>query len=167
VGIDVPDATLIIIENAEKFGLASLHQLRGRVGRSSLQSHAILLYENTRTTIIARKRLEIMRNSEDGFYIAEQDLLLRGGGEILGTKQSGEQDFIFANLMEDMDLLVECNKFAESILLSSNPISSSSGEDPRTHANSIGTSVKSESDFNLLLKIFSKEKNPKQEKLLE
>jgi ATP-dependent DNA helicase RecG len=167
VGIDVPDATLIIIENAEKFGLASLHQLRGRVGRSSLQSHAILLYENTRTTIIARKRLEIMRNSEDGFYIAEQDLLLRGGGEILGTKQSGEQDFIFANLKEDMDLLVECNKFAESILLSSNPISSSSGEDPRTHANSIGTSVKSESDFNLLLKIFSKEKNPKQEKLLE
>ena len=83
------------------------------------------------------------------------------------TASQERLDFIFANLMEDMDLLVECNKFAESILLSSNPISSSSGEDPRTHANSIGTSVKSESDFNLLLKIFSKEKNPKQEKLLE
>jgi ATP-dependent DNA helicase RecG len=142
VGIDVPDATLIIIENAEKFGLASLHQLRGRVGRSSLQSHAVLLYENTRTTTIARKRLEIMRDSEDGFYIAEQDLLLRGGGEILGTKQSGEQDFIFADLTEDMELLVECNKSVGSLL--------SSGTTP-----------------NLLLKLFSREKNQAQEKLLE
>jgi ATP-dependent DNA helicase RecG len=81
VGIDIPDATLIIIENAEKFGLATLHQLRGRVGRSNLQSHAILLYEERRTSQIAKKRLSIMKKSEDGFYIAEEDLKLRGGGE--------------------------------------------------------------------------------------
>jgi len=143
VGIDVPDATLIIIENAEKFGLASLHQLRGRVGRSILQSHAILLYENKRTTEIAKKRLEIMKNSEDGFYIAEQDLLLRGGGEILGTKQSGEQNFIFADLSRDMELLLECNKYAATVdkiqLL----------------------------ELSLILKIFSPEPNPEKEKLLE
>lgn len=116
VGIDVPDATLIIIENAEKFGLSALHQLRGRVGRSSLQSHAILLYENTRCTKTARKRLSIMRESEDGFYIAEQDLLLRGGGEILGLRQSGEQRFIFADMERDLELLIESNKKAQETL---------------------------------------------------
>lgn len=116
VGIDVPDATLIVIENAEKFGLAALHQIRGRVGRSSLQSHAILLYENTRCTKTARKRLSIMRESEDGFYIAEQDLLLRGGGEILGLRQSGEQRFLFADIERDLDILIESNKKAQETL---------------------------------------------------
>ncbi|MEY3196828.1 MAG: ATP-dependent helicase RecG, partial [Pseudomonadota bacterium] len=119
VGIDVPDATLIIIENAEKFGLAQLHQLRGRVGRSSLQSHAVLLYEQTRCSSIAKQRLETMRVSDDGFYIAEQDLILRGGGEILGTKQSGEQEFIFADLVRDIALLTECNAYANKALASS------------------------------------------------
>jgi len=115
VGIDVPDATLIIIENAEQFGLSSLHQLRGRVGRSDLQSHSILLYEPSRTSNIAKERLKIMRESEDGFYIAEQDLILRGGGEILGTKQSGEQRFVFADLAKDTDILIASNKEALNI----------------------------------------------------
>ncbi len=115
VGIDVSDATLMIIENAEKFGLAQLHQLRGRVGRSDLASHAILLYESKRFSSTARARLEIMRKSEDGFYIAEQDLLLRGGGEILGTRQSGEQSFMFADLTQDMELLLESNKYAAKL----------------------------------------------------
>lgn len=120
VGIDVPDATLIIIENAEKFGLSSLHQLRGRVGRSSLQSHAILLFAHTRFSNIAKERLKIMRESEDGFYIAEQDLILRGGGEILGTKQSGLQDFCFADIARDIEILVESNKKASEYLESEN-----------------------------------------------
>ncbi len=98
VGIDVPDATLIVIENAEQFGLAQLHQIRGRVGRGMLQSHCILLYDPQKLTILAKSRFEVMRNSNDGFYIAEQDLLLRGSGEILGTKQSGEIRFFFADL---------------------------------------------------------------------
>ena len=115
VGIDVPDATLMVIENAEKFGLAQLHQLRGRVGRGSAQSHCILLYEYLAGMV--KTRLEIMRNSQDGFYIAEQDLVLRGGGEILGTKQSGNMEFKFADLAQDTALLAECNKLAEHCIL--------------------------------------------------
>ena len=113
VGIDVPDATLIIIENAEKFGLAQLHQLRGRVGRGELQSYCILMYEPKRFSETAKKRLEIMKKSNDGFYISEQDLKHRGGGEILGTKQSGEPVFFFADLGHDLDLLLQANKIAQ------------------------------------------------------
>ncbi|WP_341756769.1 MULTISPECIES: ATP-dependent DNA helicase RecG [unclassified Candidatus Tisiphia] len=113
VGIDVPDATLIVIENAEQFGLAQLHQIRGRVGRGMLQSHCILLYDPQKLSIFAKSRFEVMRNSNDGFYIAEQDLLLRGSGEILGTKQSGEIRFFFADLSRDLDLLTKANKLAE------------------------------------------------------
>jgi len=115
VGIDVSDATLIIIENAEKFGLAQLHQLRGRVGRGELQSYCMLMYNPKRLSNMARQRLEIMRKSSDGFYIAEQDLILRGGGEILGTKQSGEPDFFFANLGRDLEILLQANKRALEI----------------------------------------------------
>ena len=115
VGIDVPDATLIIIENAEKFGLAQLHQLRGRVGRGSLQSYCMLMYNPKRLSTMSRRRLEIMRSSNDGFYIAEQDLVLRGGGEILGTKQSGEPNFFFADLARDVEELVKVNKIAKEI----------------------------------------------------
>jgi ATP-dependent DNA helicase RecG len=118
VGIDVPDATLIVIENAEKFGLAQLHQLRGRVGRGSLQSHCILMYNPKRLSSMSRKRLEIMRNSNDGFYIAEQDLILRGGGEILGTKQSGEPNFFFADLARDVEDFVKVNKIAKKATIS-------------------------------------------------
>ena len=110
VGIDVPDATLIIIENAEKFGLAQLHQLRGRVGRGHMQSYCMLMYNPKLLSRLARERLEIIRSSSDGFYIAEQDLILRGGGEILGTKQSGEPDFFFADLGQDLAILLQANK---------------------------------------------------------
>ncbi|RTK92188.1 MAG: ATP-dependent DNA helicase RecG [Rickettsiales bacterium] len=112
VGIDVPDASLIIIENAERFGLAQLHQLRGRVGRGSIQSHCILIYNPKMLSAIGKQRLEIMRQSNDGFYISEQDLKLRGGGEILGTRQSGEPDFFFADLARDTELLIKANKMA-------------------------------------------------------
>lgn len=110
VGIDVPLTTLIIIENAEKFGLAQLHQLRGRVGRGNLQSYCMLIYNPKLFSKDARKRLEIMKESDDGFYISEQDLILRGGGEILGTKQSGEPIFYFADLAKDLDILIKVNK---------------------------------------------------------
>lgn len=114
VGIDVPDATLIVIENAEQFGLAQLHQIRGRVGRGNIQSHCILLYDPKRLSAVARSRFDVIKNSHDGFYIAEQDLLLRGSGEVLGTRQSGEIRFFFAEIARDTDLLIEANKLAES-----------------------------------------------------
>lgn len=111
VGIDVKKATLMVIEHAEQFGLAQLHQLRGRVGRGSAQSYCILAY-GVRTSSIAKKRLSVMKSSNDGFFIAEQDLKLRGSGEVLGVRQSGEQNFIFANLARDEDLLFEAHKLA-------------------------------------------------------
>ena len=113
VGIDVADATLIVIENAEKFGLTQLHQLRGRVGRGSIQSHCILLYNAKKISENGRQRLKIMRESEDGFYIAEQDLLLRGSGELLGKRQSGEPQFFFADVARDADILIHANKKTE------------------------------------------------------
>lgn len=92
VGVDIPDATIMIVEHAERFGLSQLHQLRGRVGRGEKASQCILFYD-TKAGMISKKRLEIIRSSQDGFYIAEQDLLLRGGGDILGTQQSGLKKF--------------------------------------------------------------------------
>lgn len=97
VGIDVPSATLIIIENSEHFGLAQLHQLRGRVGRSDKKSFCILLY-GKKYGAKSRQRLSILRESNDGFYIAEEDLKMRGSGELLGTKQSGFPEFYVADL---------------------------------------------------------------------
>jgi ATP-dependent DNA helicase RecG len=97
VGVDVPDATIMVIEHAERFGLAQLHQLRGRVGRSDKPSVCLLLYKNPLGEI-ARERLAIMRETEDGFRIAEEDLRLRGGGEILGTRQSGMPGFRIARM---------------------------------------------------------------------
>ena len=91
MGIDIPDATIIIIENAERFGLAQLHQLRGRVGRSSLQSYCILMY-GTNISEVGQLRLKTMRDTDDGFFIAEKDLQLRGPGEVFGTRQSGENE---------------------------------------------------------------------------
>jgi ATP-dependent DNA helicase RecG len=90
VGVDVPNATLIVIEGAERFGLAQLHQLRGRVGRGSGKSTCLLL-RGDRLSETSRARLALMRDTNDGFLIAERDLDLRGGGEILGTRQSGEE----------------------------------------------------------------------------
>lgn len=104
VGVDVPNASLMIIENPERLGLAQLHQLRGRVGRGSNASHCVLLYGSPLSQN-SRERLRVMRESNDGFYIAEQDLLLRGPGEVLGTRQTGEMQFRIADLQRDSHLL--------------------------------------------------------------
>ena len=104
VGVDVPNASIMIIEHAERFGLAQLHQLRGRVGRGAKESSCILLYRQPLSEA-ARERLNVMRRTEDGFVIAEEDLKLRGGGEMLGTRQSGVPLFRIASLPEHQGLL--------------------------------------------------------------
>lgn len=103
VGIDVPKATIIVIENAERFGLAALHQLRGRVGRGSLQSYCILVYGNN-ISEESLKRLEVLTQTDDGFVIAEQDLIMRGTGELLGTRQSGWINYHFVDYARHRDL---------------------------------------------------------------
>jgi ATP-dependent DNA helicase RecG len=115
VGMDVPEATIMIIENAERFGLAQLHQLRGRVGRGSGKSRCLLLYQEPLGET-ARARLKIMRDTEDGFVIAEEDLRLRGSGELLGTRQSGVPTFRLANLVEHAELLAAARDDVELIL---------------------------------------------------
>ena len=100
VGVDVPNASLMIIENAERLGLAQLHQLRGRVGRGSAASSCVLLYQSP-LSALARQRLETMRQTNDGFVIAEKDLELRGPGELLGTRQTGLAAFRVADLARD------------------------------------------------------------------
>ncbi|MFM7620038.1 MAG: ATP-dependent DNA helicase RecG [Alphaproteobacteria bacterium] len=111
VGVDVASATVIVIENSENFGLAQLHQLRGRVGRSQLKSYCVLLY-GKKYGPVQKQRLAIMRQSNDGFFIAEEDLRLRGSGEIIGTKQSGFPEFRIADLNYDNDLLKIAHKQA-------------------------------------------------------
>ena len=112
VGIDVPEADIIIIENANRYGLAQLHQLRGRVGRGNKQSNCILLYEDNLSEI-AEKRLKTLKHNNDGFKIAEKDLLLRGPGEVLGTRQSGENNFRFFNITLHSDLIETAKSEAE------------------------------------------------------
>ena len=104
VGVDVPDATIMVIECVERFGLAQIHQLRGRVGRNDKESSCILLYK-TQLSPIAYSRLKILKETDDGFKIAEEDLILRGPGEILGSKQSGNIDFKFVDLHFHSDLI--------------------------------------------------------------
>ena len=104
VGVDVPNASLMIIENAERLGLAQLHQLRGRVGRGALESHCVLLYQSPLSRT-GRERLRALRESTDGFVIAEKDLMLRGPGEVLGTRQTGLMQLKIADLQRDSDLL--------------------------------------------------------------
>ena len=104
VGVDVPNASLMVIENAERMGLAQLHQLRGRVGRGSAKSYCILLYD-TPLSDNAKQRLKTLRESNDGFEIAEKDLEIRGAGELLGTRQTGSVTFKIADLMRDQALL--------------------------------------------------------------
>ncbi|KTD08504.1 ATP-dependent DNA helicase RecG [Legionella jamestowniensis] len=104
VGVDVPNASLMIIENAERLGLSQLHQLRGRVGRGSAQSHCLLLYQAPLSQLGA-ERLRVMRSTTDGFVIAEKDLQLRGAGEVLGTRQTGYRQFKIADLQRDQALL--------------------------------------------------------------
>jgi ATP-dependent DNA helicase RecG len=121
VGIDVADATIIIIENCENFGLSQLHQLRGRVGRGDKKSYCILLY-GKKLGNNGKKRLAIMKDSNDGFFIAEEDLKIRGGGKKLGTKQSGLPEYKIANLNYDLDLLNIANRYSKYLLESSKTI---------------------------------------------
>ena len=115
VGVDVPNASLMIIENAERLGLAQLHQLRGRVGRGAQQSSCVLLYSPP-MGIAAKERLGIMRETSDGFRIAEKDLELRGPGEVLGTRQTGMLQFRVADLARDQHLLDVIPAVAERLL---------------------------------------------------
>lgn len=115
VGVDVPNASLMIIENPERLGLAQLHQLRGRVGRGSIASHCLLMY-HAPLSQQSKERLQVMRNSTDGFVIAEKDLELRGPGEVLGTRQTGLAQFRVADLERDGDLLGDVRSAAQKIL---------------------------------------------------
>ena len=117
MGVDVPNASLMIIENAERLGLSQLHQLRGRVGRGSAQSSCILLYQSPLSNN-GRERLGIMRETNDGFVIAQKDLELRGAGEVLGTRQTGLAEFRIAELGRDDDLLDEVSDIADTLLQS-------------------------------------------------
>ena len=120
VGVDVPNATLMVIENAEHMGLAQLHQLRGRVGRGAGASNCVLLYRQPLSEL-ARERLSVIRETNDGFEIARRDLELRGPGELLGTRQTGLAQLRVADLLRDADLLPRVQKAAE-LLLASYPV---------------------------------------------
>ena len=127
VGVDVPEATVMVIENAERFGLAQLHQLRGRVGRGAGKSSCLLLYQEPLGET-AKARLSIMRETEDGFRIAEEDLRLRGAGEMLGTRQSGLPLFRMADLAADGDLLATARDDAQLVLNRDPKLASPRGE---------------------------------------
>jgi ATP-dependent DNA helicase RecG len=117
VGVDVPNASLMIIENPERLGLAQLHQLRGRVGRGSQASSCVLLYQAPLSET-ARTRLAVLRETGDGFEIARRDMELRGPGEVLGTRQTGEMQFHIADLLRDEDLLVAVEQDGRELLQS-------------------------------------------------
>jgi len=110
----VPNASVMVIQNAERFGLAALHQLRGRVGRGEYKSYCILKYQGRSDKI--RERMKVMQETNDGFVISEKDLELRGAGEFFGTKQHGIPEFKVANLFEDMSLLKTAQILAIKIL---------------------------------------------------
>jgi len=114
VGVDVPNASLMIVENPERLGLAQLHQLRGRVGRGAIASHCVLLYK-TPLSKTAQKRLQVLRDSNDGFVIAQRDLEIRGPGELLGTRQTGNAEFKVADLLRDQAMIPEVQRVARHI----------------------------------------------------
>lgn len=115
VGVDVPQATLMIIENAERLGLSQLHQLRGRVGRGHAPSSCVLLYRSP-LSALARQRLDVLRRTSDGFEVAEQDMALRGPGEVLGIRQTGTMQLRIADLVRDADLLPLVQQLARPLL---------------------------------------------------
>jgi len=131
VGVDVPEAAIIVIEQAERFGLAQLHQLRGRVGRSDRRSSCILLYGD-KAGETAKQRLKILREEDDGFKIAEEDLVIRGSGDLIGLKQSGFPDFIFAMLPEHKDMLFAARDDVKMILNKDPELISQRGKSLRT-----------------------------------
>ena len=114
VGVDIPDADIMVIENAERFGLAQLHQLRGRIGRGEKESFCILLHKD-KIQDISSQRLQVLVDSQDGFKIAEEDLVIRGPGEIMGAQQTGIVPMKYTNLVRDSQYLIETKKVAESI----------------------------------------------------
>lgn len=115
VGVDVPNASLMVIENPERLGLAQLHQLRGRIGRGTQESHCVLMY-HAPITQNARERLKVLRETNDGFEIAQKDLELRGPGEVLGTRQTGEMQFRIADILRDQPMLPQVRQAAEMML---------------------------------------------------
>jgi ATP-dependent DNA helicase RecG len=127
VGVDVPAATIMVIEQAERFGLAQLHQLRGRVGRGKAESSCVLLYDPPLSDI-AKTRLDILRRSDDGFEIAEKDLELRGGGDPLGLKQSGFPAYRLADAAAHRDLIAVAADNARLILARDPSLASERGQ---------------------------------------
>jgi ATP-dependent DNA helicase RecG len=123
VGVDVPNANTMLIYHAERFGLAQLHQLRGRVGRGGHKSYCVLLVDPEQAG--ARERLRILEETRDGFRIADEDLRLRGPGEVLGTMQSGLPDLCFADLLGDTRLVTEARRIAEGLIASLTPATAS------------------------------------------
>ena len=114
VGIDVPNATVMLIENAERFGLAQLHQLRGRVGRGNQQSYCIFMTASK--TKETKERLDILNHSNDGFFIAGEDLRLRGPGDVFGIRQSGVMDFQLGDVYQDAEILKKAQEAANELL---------------------------------------------------
>ena len=114
VGVNVPNSNIMILENAERFGLAQLHQLRGRVGRGEYQSYCILKYQGN--SKIVKERMKVISSTNDGFVISEKDLELRGSGEFFGTRQHGIPEFKIANLFEDISLLKAAQGIALEII---------------------------------------------------
>jgi ATP-dependent DNA helicase RecG len=131
VGVDVPDATIMVIEHAERFGLAQLHQLRGRIGRGTAASTCLLLYRAPLGEV-AKDRLKVIRDTEDGFVIAEEDLRLRGGGEVLGTRQSGAPLFHLADPAVHADLMESARDAARLLLAADPELASARGQSVRT-----------------------------------
>ena len=129
VGVNVPNASIMVIENAERFGLAQLHQLRGRVGRGEYQSYCILKYQGNSEVI--RQRMKVMQDTNDGFIISEKDLELRGSGEFFGTKQHGLPEFKIVNLFEDMPVLKMVQSLAIKILQEDSKLVSKKNENLR------------------------------------
>ena len=125
----MPNASIMVIENAERFGLAQLHQLRGRVGRGEYQSYCILKYQGNSEVI--RQRMKVMQDTNDGFIISEKDLELRGSGEFFGTKQHGIPEFKIANLFEDMPVLKMVQSLAIKILQEDQKLVSKKNENLR------------------------------------
>ena len=121
VGVDVPDATTMIIYNAERFGLSQLHQLRGRVGRGSYQSYCVLIVESF--TEESHQRLEVMAKTSDGFEISEYDLKFRGAGDFFGSRQHGLPDLKIADIGADRELLADCQRAAKTLLEASPDLS--------------------------------------------